>query len=182
MDSKNERLQWPFEGGALLVDDEALVRQSAAATIKAAGCDCQVAESYDAALELFQQSPRISVVILDHGVRGDDTTSFVKQLKAIRPGVILVGSSGGDVQHEFTVAGVPRFLQKPWTANDLIRSVHRIGECVDCKLPIPLRRPLPGERGSSWVCRGCGSRYHALLDQEAPPEHRENVECSDLGR
>jgi len=181
MDNQTEPLQWPFEGAALLVDDEAIVRHSAASAIKGAGGDCRVAESYGEALDLFRQNPRISVVILDHGVKGDDTMSFVRALKAIRPGVILVGSSGSDVEYDFTFAGVPRFLQKPWTANDLIRAIHRIGECVDCRLPIPLRRPLPGEKGSNWVCRGCGSRYHALLDRDAPPEHREHVECADVG-
>jgi CheY-like chemotaxis protein len=159
-----------------------MVRQAAASTIEAAGCDCQVAESYDEALDLFRENAGISVVILDHGVKGDDTASFVRRLKAIRPSIILVGSSGGDVRDDFASVGVPRFLQKPWTADDLIRAIYRIGECVDCKLPIPLRRPLPGERGSSWVCRGCGSRYHALLDHDAPPEHRENIESVDAGR
>lgn len=181
MTTKDESLRWPFEGSALLVDDEAIVRRASASQLTAAGCDCQVAETYSDALELFQRDSRISVVILDHGVMGDNTMSFVKQLRAIRPGVILVGSSGSNFRQDFIAAGVLRFLLKPWTANDLIKAVHKISECVDCGLPIPLRRPLPGQTGSSWVCRGCGSRYHALLDEDAPPEHRENVEYVEYG-
>lgn len=179
MTDQEEPLRWPFEGGALLVDDEAVVRRACASQLAAAGCDCQVAETYSDALELFQRDPQISVVILDHGVAGDNTMAFVRQLKTIRPGVILVGSSGRDFCHDFTTAGVPRFLLKPWTADDLIRTVHKIAECVSCGLPIPLQRPLPGQKGSHWVCRGCGSRYHATLDEDAPPEHRDHVEYLD---
>ena len=39
MDNMNETLQWPFDGGALLVDDEALVRQSAASDLPPGVCE-----------------------------------------------------------------------------------------------------------------------------------------------
>lgn len=176
MSDAGESRRWPFQGDALLVDDEQGVRRAYAALLEAVGCRCHVAETYADAHHLVQQDSRITVVILDHGVAGDNTRTFVRKLKAIRPGIILVGSSGKDCREGFAAADVPRFVQKPWTADELIIEVHKFSECVDCGLPIPLRRTYPGEAGSSWVCRGCGSRYHAVLDEDAPPDHHRHVQ------
>lgn len=50
-----------------------------------------------------------------------------------------------------------------------------LARCVVCDARLPLRMPRPGEVPVSWNCTGCGTRYLALLAENAPAEWLENV-------
>lgn len=171
--------RWPLGDAVLIVDDEEVVLRTCAALVEDAGGRCFQAESYDAAMEVLIQEQQIGVVVLDHGVSGDDTGEFIKTLRALRPGVILVGSSGSDCRGAFAAVDVNRFLPKPWTLRDFVLTVLRIGRCVTCGLPSPLRRPLPGEDATRWICAQCGARYRAVLDESLPTDIFSSVRPAD---
>ena len=160
---------WPLEGDVLIVDDEPAVCRAHASQLERAGCKCQTAQSYDEALSVFYSQRTVKYVITDHGVHGDNTEKFVALLRARRPGVVVVGSSGNDCRAELAQFGVERFLQKPWRVEELIELLSTgIGNCATCNTPLPLRRTFPGEVGESWVCAFCGARYKAVIDTDSP--------------
>jgi len=163
-------------GEALVVDDEAVVCRAYARQLEQAGLVCHSAHSYAEALSVFEREQRIELVVTDHGIKGEDTEAFVSELRARRPGVIIVGSSGRDCRAELVRVGIDRFLQKPWQLNELNELLStRIAQCTSCNTPLPLRRPFAGEAGESWVCAFCGARYRAAIDRDAAPEFTRNV-------
>ena len=151
--------------------------RACAARIEAAGGACHTAECYEQALSTLDRERRVRLVVTDHGVSGDDTARFVELLRACRPGVVVVGSSGRDCREEFAALGVDRFLKKPWLLRDLTKLLlGRIDRCTSCRAMLPLRLPFARERGESFVCRQCGARYRAMLDRDAPEYALGNVE------
>lgn len=167
---------WPLTGTAILVDDEPAVARACAAQIEPFGCACHLAGSYSEALAIMADQPDIGLVIADHGVDGDDMEEFVTTLRASRPGVIVVGSSGSDCRAELKRFGVARFLSKPWRVEDLIDLLSgRIEKCAMCSIPLPLRQPFEGEVGQHWECAFCGCLFQAVLDQDAPGDTFCNV-------
>ena len=106
----------------------------------------------------------------------ENVLEFVARFKKLRPEAILVGNSGSDRRDEFAVAGVGRYLDKPWGLDDLLALLReRYGNCVDCGMPLPLRRPRSNETGTSWACAACGSRYWGIRDDETPEDWQPNA-------
>ena len=172
--------QWPLAGTALVVDDEPVAARTCAAQLKAVGCPCHLAGSYSEALAIMADQPDIGLVIADHGVDGDDMEEFVTTLRASRPGVIVVGSSGSGCRAELKRFGVERFLSKPWRVEDLIDLLSgRIEKCAMCSIPLPLRHPFEGEVGQHWECAFCGCLFQAVLDQDALGDTFRNVRRSE---
>ncbi|UCE61743.1 MAG: response regulator [Phycisphaerales bacterium] len=169
MGSDPSTVPWPMEGDALIVDDELVVCRTYAGHLEKAGCTCHAAQSYNEALSVLDSQRRVTLVITDHGLHGDDTEQFVTTLRARRPGVVVVGSSGKDCREDLARFGVDRFLHKPWRIEQLVDLLSaRIGTCASCNTPLPLRRAFPDEVGESWVCAFCGARYKAMLDKDSP--------------
>ncbi len=169
--TKPIRTQWPFDGRVLVIDEQAVLRHDLARELEAVGCICHASDTHEEALRLFRKDPGVKFVILSADIPGGSERLLVRTLKAERPGVAIVGSSQQNRREEFTAIGVERFLHKPWKTEDFINLLTgRIGSCVDCGLPIPLRLPESGEVAGSWVCRRCGSRYSAVLDNDFPPD------------
>ncbi|MFQ5411032.1 MAG: response regulator [Phycisphaerae bacterium] len=164
----------------LIADDDAIVLRALAARLKQIGCTCHTAISYDEALEILKHHSNISVVLADHGIQGDDTAAFVSNIRSHHPGTIIIGSSGRDCRGEFASHGVDRFLQKPWGPDELIELISgRITRCVDCGLPLPLRRPFPEETPLSWICGFCNGRYSGIIDLDTPEDLHRNVRRAD---
>jgi hypothetical protein len=109
-----------------------------------------------------------------------DPHELVERLRECRRDFALVGTSTDPLTTDLVSADGGRFLAKPFLADNLVNLLTgRIGQCVDCGMPIPLRRPKPGEFGTSWICRECGSRYFAVLDDAFPPDVRANVQPAE---
>lgn len=160
----------------LVVDDDAIFRDALRRQLSQQGLACVTAASYEAALRTIRQTPGLSCVVFDNIGGPLRLVDVVREVRRLRPDLTLVGNSGSDRRREFAEAGITEYFQKPWPAQEL-RFVLRgaIRQCVDCELPLPLRRVGPGEDGQTWVCAGCGSRYYAVLDELAPHERRWNV-------
>ncbi len=164
-------LPWPFEGRTLIVDDDHWVRHVVAEQIEYGGGICHTAESAEIALQTCQRDSGITVVVVDYDLPGENVSALIDQVRGLFPEARIVGTSGTDRSTEFAGEGVASFLMKPWTVADLTNLLlGRIGNCVSCGLALPLRRPRPGERPTSWECAGCGGRYSAVLD-DGFPEH-----------
>ncbi len=171
------QVQWPFSTRVLVLDGEDVMRRLALSLFDQAGGICHVAEGYESAIRLFQRDEGIHVLILDYDLPGAEHGAFVEKIKAIRDDVILIGSSAWDRRYELPSARVDRFMQKPWRIQDLVELLtERLDRCKGCELSLPLRKPLPGEPATRWICCGCGRPCTAIIDRNSPAEDLPNVE------
>jgi CheY-like chemotaxis protein len=157
----------------LIIDDDADFRRVVVAQLRSAGCAASTAASYEEGIRVLEGDDSINAVLLDHPTVSSRVVGVVDTLRRARPSAAIVGNSGSDRRREFALAGVSRYLQKPWRLDDLARVLStRVEACVTCGRRLPLRLPVPGEQGESWVCASWGARYFALLDECAPEELR----------
>ena len=171
-----EHTRWPLAGRVLIVDREALNRQWFVSMLESVGAGCYAAETPAKALRLLQEDEGLGFVLLGSETPEHPLSSTVAAFRAARPGVVIVGTGDTHRGAEFTAAGAEHFLQNPWRIDALIDLLTgRIGNCTECQLPLPLRRPAQGERAENWVCCNCGTRYHAVLDDEPSPGISRNV-------
>jgi DNA-binding NtrC family response regulator len=116
-------VRWPMAGRALIVEEHGLVRRVLVEGLERAGCICHAAASHEQALQVFQRDLDIRVVILDSEVSDGDAADFVRELRAHRPGVCIVGTSPLGRRDYFSEIDVGLFLPKPWTVADLVEVI-----------------------------------------------------------
>lgn len=169
--------QWPLDSHVLIVDDDKAFCDAIVLQMSSVGCECHVAGSYEKAREVFRNNPKIGVILVDHTSADVRVDALADMLRAYpRDDVVVVGNSGSDRREDFAAAGVNRFLRKPWRIDQLVKLiVGRITSCGECGSRLPLRHPRDGEEGRSWMCTFCGSRFRALIDEDAPRDIRLNV-------
>ncbi|MCP4589588.1 MAG: response regulator [bacterium] len=172
--------RWPIDGRVLVVDDETMVRRAAVALLEGAGAGCYAVADPTGAQRLLARDKGICVVVHDYNLATASTASSIEAIRHSRPDVIIVGTSSGPHRADFLSLGVDRYVSKPWRIDQLIDAVAgRVGGCVECDLPLPLRRATTGETPLSWVCTYCGARYRGLLDPDASPNIRRNARPAD---
>jgi PAS domain S-box-containing protein len=114
-------------GVILLVDDEELVRRTAAATLIHRGYTVLEAGDGKEAIEVFRRNAnRIALVILDLSMPVMGGEECLSRLKSIDPDVPVLLSSGfseADAARRFQSAGVANYLQKPYTTQRLAKMV-----------------------------------------------------------
>jgi len=113
----------------LVVDDEPPIREALVRTLTANNFRVFTAEDGSDALALyFQRRSEISLVITDISMGQMDGVQLVRSLRKVDPKVRVIVSSG-HMQKENVVVlegmGVKSFLDKPYTAEKLLRSVQR---------------------------------------------------------
>jgi signal transduction histidine kinase/CheY-like chemotaxis protein len=112
----------------LVVDDEAPIREALVRTLSAHGYRAYTAEDGSDALALyFQRRGEISVVLTDVSMAQMDGVSLVRSLRRVDPKAKIIVSSGHLQKEMITVLsglGVKTFLNKPYTADKLIRAVQ----------------------------------------------------------
>ncbi len=111
----------------LVVDDEAPIREAIVATLEANNYHCYTAEDGTDALALyFERRAAISVVVTDLHMGMMDGISLVRSLRKLDANVKVIVSSGHIQKENLTILnslGVKTFLEKPYTAEKLLRSV-----------------------------------------------------------
>jgi two-component system, cell cycle sensor histidine kinase and response regulator CckA len=118
----------------LVVDDEAPIREALVGTLAAHGYRAYTAEDGTDALALyFQRKGEISVVLTDLAMGQMDGIALVRALRKIDPGVRVIVSSGHFQKENMAVLnslGVKVLLEKPYTAEKLLRAVRKVLEPV----------------------------------------------------
>jgi len=113
----------PGQGRVLVVDDEEVVRQSAAAMLRKLGYEAVPVASGQEALQVFGQDPSaFKLVLLDMVMPGMSGRECLEGLRRIDPEVRVVLSTGygldGRVQ-DILNQGARGFVQKPYLLSDL---------------------------------------------------------------
>jgi CheY-like chemotaxis protein len=114
----------------LVVDDEPPIREALVRTLTANGYQAYTAEDGSDALALyFQRKNEIDVVLTDISMGQMDGVTLVRSLRKVDPKVRVIVSSG-HLQKENVVVleglGVKTFLDKPYTAEKLLRAVQTV--------------------------------------------------------
>jgi CheY-like chemotaxis protein len=133
----------PVEGGqgeiVLVVDDEAAIREALVGTLEANGYRCFTAEDGSDALALyFQRREEIALVISDLAMAQMDGVQLVKSLQRINPRVRVIVSSGHlQKEHQEILQGLGMevFLDKPYSADKMLRAVHAMLHPVAAQRP-----------------------------------------------
>jgi PAS domain S-box-containing protein len=121
----------PAPGGGkrvLLVDDEPAIREAVAATLMDSGYEVYLAEDGTDALALYHQRRReIDIVLTDISMAQMDGVTLARALRKLDPDVRIVVSSGHFSKENAAIlesAGVTVFLDKPYNAEKLLRSLE----------------------------------------------------------
>jgi len=113
---------WKGAGTVLLVDDEETVRGIGRAMLQELGFSTLTANDGREALEIFQATPGIALVILDLTMPHMNGEQCFRELKRCQPEVKVILSSGyneQEVTEKFTGTGLAGFIQKPYTLSEL---------------------------------------------------------------
>jgi CheY-like chemotaxis protein len=112
-------------GTILVVDDEALVRSTAAAMVQELGYRVLTAASGAAAVQVVAEiNPPIDLVLLDLVMPGMDGRSTFAALRKLDEGLPIVLSSGwgyDNIQNEFGQPGLSGLVRKPFQLAELSR-------------------------------------------------------------
>ncbi len=112
----------------LVVDDEMPIREALVRTLKSNGYHTYTAEDGTDALALYyERREEIALVITDLSMGGMDGIQLVRALRKVNPDVRVVVSSGHFQKDNTTILGalgVKQFLDKPYTADKLLRAVQ----------------------------------------------------------
>ncbi len=118
----------------LVIDDEEDVREVVREVLEARGIEVLLAADGTAGLEIFQQHrDRIDAVLLDMNMPGLSGEVVFRRLRAIKPDVRVILSTGYSEQEaELHFGGVPLagFVHKPYTASML---VDKIGAAIGAR-------------------------------------------------
>lgn len=121
---EDRNVSWPFEGRVLLVDDEDVIRRLAVMLLENAGAACYAADSHEQALRLLAGDEGIRYAILDYTMPEGTADILARQLRRLRPDLLLIGNSGTNRRRPFADCGIEHFLLKPWRCEDLIRLIR----------------------------------------------------------
>jgi len=115
---EDEAVDWCPTGTVLVVDDEEVVRETAAMMLEDIGFQTLAAVDGIEALEIYREhSDEIALVLLDMTMPRMDGHSCFEQLRIINPQVRVVLSSGyneKNVTHVFADNELAGFVQKPY--------------------------------------------------------------------
>ncbi len=110
----------------LVVDDERLVRDVARAALRRAGHAVTEVTTGEDAVALFEARPDdFGLVVLDLTLPGIQGRAVMQSIRALRPDLPIVLTSGYTAEEAGDLTTAPRttFLQKPWRPDQLVRAV-----------------------------------------------------------
>jgi CheY-like chemotaxis protein len=112
----------------LLVEDEPLVRMTAADELEEAGFQVLEAANADVALKVLEaRSAEVHVLFTDVNMPGSmDGLALAEQVHRRWPHVLLLISSGYARLHPDEIPDHGRFMPKPYRASTLVRHVHEL--------------------------------------------------------
>jgi two-component system cell cycle sensor histidine kinase/response regulator CckA len=118
------------KGIILVVDDEEIIRKVAKTALETQGYQVLVAVNGREAVEIFRgMADSISLIILDLTMPVMGGEEALRHLRAIRPDVTVMLSSGyteDDAMRRFAVDGLAGFIQKPYTSAQLRERIDAV--------------------------------------------------------
>jgi CheY-like chemotaxis protein len=119
----------PCRGTILVVDDERGVREVARRALEGAGYSVLVAQDRREALErLHEHAGEVSAILLDLTLATESGEVVYAALREIAPSVPVLATSGyaaDEALRNLESQGIAGFVQKPFTASGLARSIQR---------------------------------------------------------
>jgi PAS domain S-box-containing protein len=117
-------------GTILVIDDESIVRRLGKQALERYGYRVLLAEDGQRGLEVFRrEADRIRCVVLDLTMPVMSGEETLPRLKALRPGVPVILSSGfseAEAIRRFQGKDLAGFMQKPYKASDLAEKVKNV--------------------------------------------------------
>jgi PAS domain S-box-containing protein len=114
----------------LIVDDEASIRQIAQQTLEAFGYRTLLAANGEEAVSIYSlHHAEVSLVLTDMMMPEMDGSVTIERLMKINPAVRIIATSGIAANRalaELAGAGVKDFLQKPYTAETLLKCLSHV--------------------------------------------------------
>ena len=115
-------------GRVLVIDDEALVRDTAGHVLAAGGYEVECAADGAAGVAAFARQPQaFAAVLIDYAMphlNGAETFAELRRLNAHTPAILMSGYSSHEAFASFGASGLAAFLQKPFLADELLAAVR----------------------------------------------------------
>jgi CheY-like chemotaxis protein len=105
----------------LVVDDEAVQRDTLSALLAARGMDVTCCERAEPALDLLRGAQDFDLIISDVVMPGMDGMQFAREARKLRPGVRVIMVTGHDSAMDRVIADGSIALLKPYSADALKR-------------------------------------------------------------
>ncbi|HSR36601.1 MAG TPA: response regulator [Desulfurivibrionaceae bacterium] len=112
----------------LLVEDDALVRNSLRLFFENEGCRLEVLETAEEAVDAVRRR-EYDIVITDYRLPGMDGLNFLRELHSCRPRtmrVLLTAYMDEDVLADAFRVGVHEFIEKPFSSRDIEEALSRL--------------------------------------------------------
>ncbi|MBW4670198.1 MAG: response regulator [Cyanomargarita calcarea GSE-NOS-MK-12-04C] len=120
----------------LVVDDEATIREITQISLEKSNYRVLTASDGIEAIALYlQHKDEISAVLMDMMMPQMDGLTSIRVLKQINPLVLIIAITGLAESSEVDVAigaGVKTFLSKPYTLQELLKTLHSVLRSVGC--------------------------------------------------
>ncbi|KAA3658414.1 MAG: PAS domain-containing sensor histidine kinase, partial [Chloroflexi bacterium] len=117
------------QGCILVIDDEESVREAVSDILIGEGLEVITAANGEEGLALYvEHQAEIQLVLLDLSMPGLSGAETAVKLQQMNPDVLILLSSGyhqSEVAHKFTNLKVAGFLQKPYDATRLVKTIQR---------------------------------------------------------
>jgi PAS domain S-box-containing protein len=132
---------WPRSEGELLllVDDEAAVREVAREALEESGYRVLICAGGAEAIKLFRSIYReVGLVVTDMMMPEMDGPALVKALRAVEPGVRIVGITGvadAATMQRLRALALSALLAKPFTIGQLLTAVYEVLEAPAAAAP-----------------------------------------------
>lgn len=114
----------------LLVDDDALIRDSLSIAFKAKGCSMRTVESAEEALKALE-TEHFDIIISDLRLPGKDGLEFFKLANIFLPDtikVLITAYRDRDFSSEASNIGIHDFIEKPFLTGTLFESLAGLVE------------------------------------------------------
>ncbi|HEY9747905.1 MAG TPA: response regulator, partial [Allocoleopsis sp.] len=127
---ENSELPWGNNEQILVVDDEAAIREITKTSLEAFGYRVITAQDGIDAIALYAKHKEdISLVLVDMMMPSMDGPTTVRTLQKINPQLKTIAMSGLVSSDKLIAAaniGIQTFLNKPFTAKELLQTLHQV--------------------------------------------------------